>query len=271
MPTPIQILTDPISLVVLGIYAALMLWEAAAPARELPKVRGWKLRGMIAFTGFFFLSTYLPLLWGGQLARFQLFDLTGLGKWGGALVGLLVYEFGAWLYHRSLHASDFLWKTFHQMHHSAERLDTYGAFWFSPLDMIGWTALASVSLTVVVGVTAEAATLVLYVTTFLAVFQHANIRTPKWLGYIVQRPESHSVHHGRGIHNGNFSDLPLFDVIFGTIENPADFAPETGFYDGASSRVGAMLAFRDVSVRPDATGDAVEGAAESDLERASAA
>ena len=37
----------------------------------------------------------------------------------------------------------------HQWHHSAERLDTWGAFWFSPLDMVGWTALFSLALTLV--------------------------------------------------------------------------------------------------------------------------
>ena len=43
------------------------------------------------------------------------------------------------------------------MHHSAERLDTWGAFWFSPLDMVGWTAVFSLSLTLV-GLTPEAVT-----------------------------------------------------------------------------------------------------------------
>ena len=38
----------------------------------------------------------------------------------------------------------------------------------------------------------------------------ANVRTPQWLGYLVQRPESHSVHHQRGVHAYNYSDLPLF-------------------------------------------------------------
>jgi sterol desaturase/sphingolipid hydroxylase (fatty acid hydroxylase superfamily) len=100
---------------------------------------------------------------------------------------------------------------------------------------------------VVIGVTPEAAVLVLYVTTFLGVFQHANIRTPRWLGYIVQRPESHSHHHERGVHARNYSDLPVFDLIFGTFHNPPDFAPATGFCDGASYRVPEMLVFRDVS------------------------
>lgn len=247
MPTPLQVLTDPISLVVFAIYGALMLLEAIAPARPLPNVRGWKVRGLVAFFTYFFVSTYLPLLCGKLLAGMRLLDLTGLNTWAGALVGVLVYEFGSWAWHRTMHRSDFLWRTFHQMHHSAERLDTYGAFWFSPLDMIGWTAVTSVSLVGVVGLSPEAVTLALYATTFLGIFQHTNVKTPQWLGYVVQRPESHSVHHARGVHNYNFSDLALFDLIFGTIQNPREFAPAQGFYDGASSRVGEMLLFRDVT------------------------
>ena len=247
MPTPLDLIVDPVSLTVFAMYGALMLWEAVFPAKRLPRVRGWRLMGLTAFTGYFFLSSYLPLLWGETLARLQLFDLTCLGKWGGAAVGLLVYEAGAYSYHRSMHGSQLLWRGLHQMHHSAERLDTFGTFWFSPLDMIGWTLLASLALTLVVGITPEAAVLVLYTTTFLAIFQHANIRTPRWLGYIVQRPESHSHHHERGVHARNYADLPVFDLIFGTFHNPRDFAPATGFYDGASYRVGEMLAFRDVA------------------------
>tara|TARA_B100000965_G_scaffold386184_1_gene388202 strand:+ start:1134 stop:1253 length:120 start_codon:yes stop_codon:yes gene_type:complete len=33
-----------------------------------------------------------------------------------------------------------------QMHHSAEVVDSIGAFYFSPLDMIGFTLLGSISL-----------------------------------------------------------------------------------------------------------------------------
>ena len=82
---------------------------------------------------------------------------------------------------------------------------------------------------------------------FNAVFQHANIRTPRWLGYVIQRPESHGVHHERGVHRYNYSDLPLWDVVFGTFRNPERWEGQTGFYVGASSRVGAMLVGRDVS------------------------
>lgn len=248
MPNPTELLLDSTSLIVFALYAVLMLWEAVAPARPLPVIRHWRGRGIASFVAFFFVSSYLPLLWGETLAQFRLFDLTSLGTLGGALVGLLVYEAGVYLWHRSMHRSRLLWRAFHQMHHSAERLDTYGAFWFSPFDMIGWTLLLSLCLTVVIGITPEATMLVVYGTTFLSIFQHANVRTPRWLGYFVQRPESHSVHHERGVHARNYSDLPLFDLLGGTFHNPMGFASETGFYDGASARVGDMLRLRDVSV-----------------------
>src|SRR6185436_19364061 len=86
-----------------------------------------------------------------------------------------------------------------------------------------------------------------YATTFLGVFQHINVRTPQWLGYFVQRPESHSLHHGRGIHQYNYSDLPLFDILFGTFRNPKEFVIENGFYDGASAKIGQLLLFKDVA------------------------
>lgn len=247
MPTPAEVLLSPATWVVFGLYAALILWEALAPARRLPVVNGWRLRGLASFAAFFAVSTWLPFLWTEHLARFQLFDLTGLGTWGGAAAGLFVYEAGVYAWHRSMHGADALWLGFHQMHHSAERLDAFGAFWFSPLDMIGWTALSSLALGLVVGISPEAATLVLYATTFLGIFQHANVRTPRWLGYLVQRPESHSFHHERGVHARNYGDLPLFDLAFGTFHNPRGFAAEAGFYLGASSRFADMLMMRDVS------------------------
>jgi sterol desaturase/sphingolipid hydroxylase (fatty acid hydroxylase superfamily) len=254
MPTPFEILLDPISLAVMGLYGALIAWEALAPARALPAVKGWRLRGIAAFFAYLLVSTYLPLFWSEQLARFQFFDLTALGTWAGAVVGILVYEAGVYAWHRSMHAFRPLWRVFHQMHHSAERIDTYGAFWFSPFDMIGWTALSSLTLTLAVSLTPAAATVAMLAITFLGIFQHANVRTPRWLGYLIQRPESHSHHHERGVHARNYADLPIFDIAFGTFHNPRDFAPWTGFYDGASARIGDMLRFRDVSAAPAAAG-----------------
>lgn len=246
MPTPLEILLDPISLIVLAMYLALIIWEAVAPARRLPKVKNWKLRGLTSFAVFFYLSSYLPLVWDQYLAAFQVFDLTFLGTAWGAVVSILIYELGVYVWHRAMHKNNVLWKVFHQMHHSAERMDSYGAFYFSPMDMIGFTLLGSLCLVVIAGFTPEAATIFILGTTFLSIFQHSNIKTPTWLGYIIQRPEAHTVHHAKGIHAYNYSDISVFDIIFGTFKNPKEYENETGFYDGASSKVWDMLTFKDV-------------------------
>jgi sterol desaturase/sphingolipid hydroxylase (fatty acid hydroxylase superfamily) len=246
MPSPLELLLDPLTLSVVGLFAMLALWEALLPARRLPHVRFWRTKGLLAFVAFLAVSTYLPLLWAQWLAPLQWFDLGALGMAAGTLVGVLVYEAGVWAWHRALHGSNFLWRYFHQWHHSAERLDTWGAFWFSPLDMVGWTALVSVTLTVL-GLPVQAVFGTVCVTTFLSVFQHANVRTPRWLGVFVQRPENHSWHHARGVHAANYSDLPVFDILFGTFRNTREFAPEQGFHPGASSEYGSLLLGRDVA------------------------
>ena len=247
LPTPLDLLRDPLTHYIVAMYAALILWEAVFPARKLVPVKYWKVKGIVVFIFYFVLSSYLPLFINPFLEQYRLIDLSGLGTVKGALVGVLLYEFGVFLWHRQMHSSNFLWKTFHQMHHSAERLDTYGAFFFSPLDMIGWTVLSSVCFSLIIGLSAPAITATLLIVNFLSIFQHANIHTPRWLGYIVQRPESHTIHHARNVHGSNYSDLPLFDILFGTFKNPKTYTHDTGFYDGASARMTEMMLFKDVS------------------------
>jgi hypothetical protein len=84
------------------------------------------------------------------------------------------------------------------------------------------------------GLTPEAGAIAGAFLAFNAAFQHANIRTPRWLGYLIQRPESHAVHHGRGIHRGTF-------------RNPQRAPSQAGFYDGASARLGTLLTFGKVA------------------------
>lgn len=246
LPTPLQIISDPVSLIIITIFFGLLIAEELFPGRPLPRVRYWKLKGICAFIIFFFLSSYLPLIWNDYFAKYSIIDLSVLGDYWGALLALVVYELGVYVWHRSMHKSNVLWRVFHQMHHSAERVDTYGTFFFSPMDMIGFTFITSLAM-VWIGFTPQATIYAIYGATFLAVIQHTNIKTPRWTGYIFQRPESHSVHHEKGVHAYNYSDLPVFDILFGTFRNPKTFAQETGFYQGASSKIGRMILFKDIN------------------------
>ena len=247
MPTPLEILMDPLSLILFAIYSGLILLEAITPGQTLKKVKGWIPKALFVFFIYFYLSTYLPLVWDKYLIPYQLMSLEDTNPFFSTFVAVLVFEFMIYIWHRAIHSNKWLWRTFHQMHHSAERLDTYGAFYFSPLDMIGFTFIGSLTLTIFVGLAPEAISWFLYITMFIAIFQHTNIKTPQWLGYIIQRPESHSVHHQKGIHRYNYSDLPIFDILFGTFRNPKEFSSDIGFYDGCSTKVKETLLFQDIA------------------------
>jgi len=229
-------------------YFVALVIEARWPARRFPERRGWRwlgvaflvLIGMVGAT----VPLLLPLDW---MAAHRWIDGTPLGVAGGTLVGWLVLSFVTYLYHRTSHAWSPLWRISHQIHHSPQRVDVSGSVLFHPFEMVVQVLLQLLVTVIVLGLDPLAAALVGVVAAFHGVFQHWNVRTPRWLGYIVQRPESHSRHHARDLHAGNYGDLPVFDMLFGTFHNPPDFSAEAGFYPGASARIVDMLLFRDVS------------------------
>jgi len=56
----------------------------------------------------------------------------------------------------------------------------------------------------------------------------------------------HSIHHQVDVHRYNFSDLPIWDRLFGTYKEAPGFAPACGFPRRNERKLGRMLAFRDV-------------------------
>jgi sterol desaturase/sphingolipid hydroxylase (fatty acid hydroxylase superfamily) len=219
----------------------------AIRGRRHDSTRFWRVRATIVTVATFYLAGYTALFWGTVLGDAHLFDGSGLGMWTGAAAGILVYEFGHYWYHRAAHEFDWLWRAGHQMHHSAESLDAFGAYFLHPVDTILFTTISSMVFFPLLGLTVEAGLIGAFFLTFNAMFQHLSLPTPRWLGYLIQRPESHSLHHGRNIHRYNYSDLPLWDLVFGTFRNPETFQEEHGFHPGASERIPEMLVGRDVT------------------------
>ena len=233
--------------ITIGLIPALILVDLIVRGRKHDSTRFWRLRATAVTIAMFYFAGFVAVSWGTLLGDFHLFDGSGLGTWGGAALGILVYQFLHYWYHRSAHEVDWLWYAGHQMHHSAESLDAFGAYYMHPFDVFMFTTLGSLVFFPLLGLTVEAGVIGAFFLTFNAMFQHMSIRTPRWLGYFIQRPESHSVHHARGIHRYNYADLPLWDMIFGTFRNPEGFQKEQGFYKGASERIPEMLVMRDVS------------------------
>lgn len=230
-----------------GLFAGFALLELALVGRKYPRVVHWRLQGAAFTLLYFAVATYSPLFWDGWLGEHRLFAADTLPLWAQIVGGFLVLELGIYAWHRTMHNVNFLWRWFHQMHHSAERVDIWGALYFHPFDSVGWAFLGSLALVLGFGVSAEAAIVINVIATFYGMFQHLNVRTPQWLGYVIQRPESHSGHHERGIHARNYSDLPFWDIVFGTFHNPREFTGECGFYDGGSKKVLPLLFGREIA------------------------
>jgi sterol desaturase/sphingolipid hydroxylase (fatty acid hydroxylase superfamily) len=231
----------------LALLPLFLILDAIYRARNWETPRLWRVRAIAITLVAVALSFAVPMLWGRVFGAWTLFDLSPLGIFGGAIVGILVYELGHYWYHRTMHRNDKLWLLVHQMHHSPESLDAWGANFLSPMDVIGFVTVQTLVFGPLLGLPIGAAVIANFFLAFNAVFQHANLRTPRWLGYIIQRPESHGIHHERGVHAYNYSDLPLWDMVFGTFRNPETFDGEVGFWNGASSKLGAMLMAKDVS------------------------
>lgn len=244
---------DLLETITVALIPAFLLLDLIVQHRSYEKTRHWRLRGAIVTAAIFFFTGEVALLWANLFGDYHLLDSSGLGTVGGALVGVLVYELVHYWYHRAAHKWDWLWRSGHQMHHSAESLDAFGAYYLHPIDAALFTTWSALVFFALLGLTPEAGVVAALFLTFNALFQHANLKTPYWLGYLIQRPESHAIHHGRGIHRYNYADLPVIDMLFGTFRNPQGEAANrqaVGFYEGASERVVEMLLFKDVANTP---------------------
>jgi len=241
-------MVEYLEVLTLALIPGFLALDLVHRSRRYAAPRFWRIYATAVTAGIFLFTSWIGGLWSSLSGSFSLFDGRALGTAGGAVLGVLVYELVHYAYHRAAHQWNWLWRAGHQMHHSAESHDAFGAFYSHPLDAAAFASISSLVFFPVLGLSTEAGVIAVFFLTFNAMFQHANIRTPRWLGYLIQRPESHAVHHGRGIHRHNYSDLPLWDMVFGTFHNPASVdGLETGFYHGASRRIGAMLLGRDVS------------------------
>jgi sterol desaturase/sphingolipid hydroxylase (fatty acid hydroxylase superfamily) len=227
-----------------ALFPLFMLAERAWPARSQPRIAGWPVIGVGFFIAFALISVLLPLALPAAWFEASLLPGAELGVAGGAVVGYLATTLAGYAWHRAAHRVPLLWRVFHQMHHAPRRLDTVGAFVFHPTEAALYTVLGVVVNALVLGLDPLAASIVGFLGVFNAVFQHANLRTPRALAWLIQRPEAHSIHHA--VHGWNYSDFPLWDKLFGTYRRAIGFQPSVGFGPRESGRWGAMAAFADV-------------------------
>lgn len=234
--------------IIIGVGLFLIILERIIPDQKLPHVKGWWTRVILINSmqlGVIILGGYTWDVWLKNASVFELSAHTSSAI--GGLIAYFIITFVFYWWHRWRHDSNFLWLTFHQVHHSPQRIETITSFYKHPVEIIFNSILIGTVNFVILGLTVESAAFCLLYSSVGEYVYHMNIKTPHVMGYFFQRPEMHRIHHQKSKHYNNFSDLPFWDMLFGTFENPKEMNSNCGFKTERESRLLDMLTFKNVN------------------------
>jgi sterol desaturase/sphingolipid hydroxylase (fatty acid hydroxylase superfamily) len=231
---------------ILAIAMFFLILERTLPGRELPESPGWYARA--AFLNGCQLAIVLlaGAAWnrwfeGHSILSLSLFLPPCAEGAVGWFIGTLVFYW----WHRARHDVNLLWRVCHQIHHSPTRIEALTAFYKHPVEIAADSLIASALLFSVLGASSEGAAWYNVYAVFGEFFYHSNLRTPHWVGYFLQRPEHHSIHHQLDVHKFNYGDITWWDRLFGTFRETDEFAPQCGFPSSHELGLGRMLLFRE--------------------------
>jgi sterol desaturase/sphingolipid hydroxylase (fatty acid hydroxylase superfamily) len=226
--------------------AIFLIWERIFPGRQLPHSSFWYLRSItINFIqlGITFLIGKLWITLADGWSIFSLSEVTNPVYQG--FMGWFIGTFAFYWWHRLRHKKGW-WQIFHQVHHSASRIEVLTSFYKHPVEIFVGSMLTTFILFPILGCSLIGGFWYNFFASTGEYFYHANIKTPRWLRYFIQTPELHSVHHQFNVHNYNFSDLPIWDRLFGTYKDSVVFTKRCGFPKNNETKIWSMLRFKDV-------------------------
>lgn len=184
----------------------------------------------ILFLGVFYL---LNLLWAivivysiewlnnHQIGLYYLFEIP---LWLKLVLGVMLFDFVTYWFHRMSHLTPVLWR-FHRVHHSDTTMDASTFFRGHPIETFLWFGTSNIIAAGIFGLDLIALGLYFLVSTPFFFLEHSNIKFPVWLdktfGLIFTTPNIHKVHHEQDQYytDSNFSDIfILWDRLFGTFK-----------------------------------------------------
>jgi sterol desaturase/sphingolipid hydroxylase (fatty acid hydroxylase superfamily) len=226
--------------------ASALIGERVRPATRLPNVAGWTMRSLLFLLLEIMVVVATVLAWAVWINIDPLFALGDSNIAIQVTVNYLLSTLTFYWWHRLRHDNDFLWRTTHQLHHSPSRIETITAFYKHPTEVCLDTLLNLFLSFLVLGVSVEAFVAHATCVACSQFFVHMNVATPRWVGWFIQRPEMHRIHHEIGVHKNNYADLPLWDYLFGTYSNPAHVVIDCGFTKQQEAQVLDMLTCKDI-------------------------
>ncbi|MCR9214319.1 MAG: sterol desaturase family protein [Proteobacteria bacterium] len=229
------------------VFVGCFLLERLIPGWKLPSVKTWPLRVVLINGVQLGVVLMAGITWEIWLSSWSVFDLSSIvSPIYGGMIAYFIATFVFYWWHRWRHESDVLWRAFHQIHHSPQRLEVITSFYKHPGEMIVNSIIGSLLVYTFLGLSIEAAAIYTFLTAIGEFFYHTNVKTPRWIGFIFQRPEMHRIHHQYRRHKNNYGDIVWWDMLFGTYENPKEWTQTCGFTPEKEEQLLPMLAYKDI-------------------------
>jgi len=212
----------------LGIFAAMALWELAAPRRALHERKSlrWTNNLALAVLNSVLVRAVLPVAAIG-VAGFAaergmgLLNIFPLPQAWAIAVSVLVLDAAIYLQHLMFHAVPLFWRL-HRVHHADVDFDVTTGARFHPIE-IALSMLIKFAVILVLGPPAVAVLIFEVLLNATSMFNHGNVRLParidRVLRWLVVTPDMHRVHHSIDPRetNSNFGfNVPWWDRLFGT-------------------------------------------------------
>jgi sterol desaturase/sphingolipid hydroxylase (fatty acid hydroxylase superfamily) len=142
--------------------------------------------------------------------------------WLKLILGVILFDFVTYWFHRIAHKVPFLWR-FHRVHHSDTTMDASTNFRAHPLELMFWFGTSNIIAAAIFGLDLLSLGLYFLVATPFFFLEHANLRFPTWIdktfGLVFTTPNLHKIHHEQDQYftDSNFADIfILWDRFFGT-------------------------------------------------------
>lgn len=212
----------------IGVFAAMALWEIAAPRRRRTASRWLRWPSNLGITALntvllrlVFPSAAVGLALVAAARGWGLFNNFALPGWAAVALAVAALDLVIYLQHAMFHAVPALWRL-HRMHHADLDIDVTTGARFHPVEIL-LSMVIKLAAVAALGAPALAVLIFEVLLNATAMFNHANVRLPpaldRVLRWVVVTPDMHRVHHSivPAETNSNFGfNAPWWDRLFGT-------------------------------------------------------
>lgn len=211
-----------------AVFAAMALWEAAAPARprQLSRASRWKANLGLALANTLLARVALPvtavaLAALGTKEGWGLLNRVDLPLWAEVLLAFVVLDIVVYFQHVLFHAVPTLARL-HSVHHADPDFDLTTGIRFHPLEIV-LSAVIKLAAVAALGASPLAVLLFEVLLNATAMFNHANASLPasveRFVRTLLVTPDMHRIHHSvvEAERNSNYGFcLSAWDRLFGT-------------------------------------------------------